>query len=164
MGGLLKSDILFVLQNFISKRSRRNFALSRCANSGAIYMSYLGLLCLGLFVGGVIGMGVTEGKVWGSGPGAFATIFGAALGGSLGVFLQFAPDLGDAVFAYPMGLVLGFIWPFVRGSWGIVKEGDEGSFTFALGHVLVLLALSAFVLAMMMFPEMRAWIERPTSG
>ncbi|MEO1640589.1 MAG: hypothetical protein AAFU41_15210 [Pseudomonadota bacterium] len=110
-------------------------------------------------MGGVIGMGVTAGKVWEDGTKAITTIVAAALSGSLGIFLQFVDDLGDAVFAYPMGLVLGFIWPFVRGSWGILKNKEQGNRVYALAHVVTLVVVSLLVFALTMSPYARSLIE-----
>ncbi|MEL6838436.1 MAG: hypothetical protein AAFP85_04045 [Pseudomonadota bacterium] len=125
-------------------------------------MSYLGLLCLGLFVGGVIGLAISDGSMWEKGTGAITAILGAALGGALGVFLQYAPtDLGDAVFAYPIGLVLGVIWPFGRGSWAIIKTGEKGNKIYAGLHILILVIVSGLTFYVVMVPEGRAWLNQP---
>ncbi|MEL6682554.1 MAG: hypothetical protein AAFQ09_07900 [Pseudomonadota bacterium] len=129
-------------------------------------MSYLGLLCLGLFVGGVIGLATSESSMWEKSTGGISAVLGAALGGALGVFLQYIPadqGLGDAVFAYPIGLVLGFIWPFGRGSWGIIKKKEPGNKFLAGLHISALVGVSALTFYLVMVPNGRAWLNQPLS-
>ncbi|MEL7300530.1 MAG: hypothetical protein AAFM92_09130 [Pseudomonadota bacterium] len=146
-------------------------------------MAFFGLLCLGLFVGGIIGMGFVEdsaspvtdadGKIvdpgglrpqgMASSGKAVKSLLGAAIGGGLGAFIQLVEaPIGEAVFAYPVGLLLGFIWPFVKGSWCLVRDagGLKGikDHPVAALHVGSILFVSAATLLLVIVPNVRELI------
>lgn len=124
-------------------------------------MSFVGMLCLGLFVGAVIGLVMVKDSILSATNKTFSAIFGAAIGGGIGAFIQYidAP-LGDAVYAYPMGLVLGFIWPFVKGSWELVREKDGiKNHPIAALHVLAVVLVSVLTFLIVMIPQVRGMLD-----
>mgnify|MGYP001794699759 CR=1 FL=1 len=124
-------------------------------------MSFLGMLCLGLFVGGVIGLIMTQESQLSATSKTFTAIFCAAIGGGIGAFIQYIETpVGDAVYAYPMGLVLGFIWPFVKGSWALVREKDGvKKHPVATLHVVAVFLVSGMTFSVVMFPQFRSVLE-----
>lgn len=81
-------------------------------------LEFLGMLCLGSFVAGVMNYGLSNIKDTDTFSKVSASIFGAAFSGVIFIFLEFLlkPQVnGDApsfksVFMYPVGLVLSLLW------------------------------------------------------
>ena len=71
----------------------------------AVVHAELGILALGLFVGALLALGLSKS---GGTLKAVITAIGAALGGGPILFIQ---GVGDAKWSYPVGLVLGLLWP-----------------------------------------------------
>lgn len=77
-------------------------------------MSYVGMLCFGLFVGSMITLALNMlpsnfGAVWK----AVVAILGAVSSGAVFNFIKFLLDTGapkDSVYAYPIGLFITIIW------------------------------------------------------
>ena len=124
-------------------------------------MSFLGMLSLGLFVGGVIGLVMAADPKPSSTVNSFSAILGAAIGGGLGAFIQFIETpLQDEVYAYPMGLVLGFIWPFVTGSWLLVREeGGPKKHPLAVVHIAAVVLVTVLTFLLIMFPQVRGMLD-----
>lgn len=86
-------------------------------------VDYLGMLCLGAYVGGVINYGLLKIKDSDSYIKVSAAIFGTAFSGGVFIFLKFIfgeENTSKAIYMYPIGLVLSLLWLQV------IKTIEEG--------------------------------------
>lgn len=83
------------------------------------------MLFLGIFVGTIITVGVIKTKDWTKLQGLLVTLLGSALSGSVFGFIDYlgGQRLGDALFNYPVGLVLGMMWAFVAEAAENIRRG-----------------------------------------
>jgi hypothetical protein len=121
-------------------------------------MAYLGMLCLGGFVGGLLVVGLdflTGLENWQK---VVATIIAAAFGGAVFGFIQYLGGTkpGDALFMYPVGLLLALLWYYGRYAITNIQSKNAASMFLGWGHLLVLLALSGLALALVLFPAFRS--------
>ena len=81
----------------------------------------LGVLYLGLFVGVLLGFGLSKS---GQTLKAVLTAIGAALGGGPVLFMK---DIGTEKWIYPLGLVIGLIWPRIITARDQIAEASRRS-------------------------------------
>ena len=81
-------------------------------------LEFLGMLCLGAFVAGIMNYGLSHIKDTDTFTKVSASIFGAAFSGVVFVFIEFLLKQHDdktsvaykSVFMYPVGLILSLLW------------------------------------------------------
>ncbi len=77
-------------------------------------IEFIGMLCMGAFVGGVLNYGLSKIKDDNSFGKIVTTIFGAAFSGVVFVFLEYLVNKEDTsseqIYMYPIGLILALLW------------------------------------------------------
>ncbi|MFP2995115.1 hypothetical protein ABN763_04360 [Spongiivirga sp. MCCC 1A20706] len=77
-------------------------------------IEFVGMLCMGAFVGGVLNYGLSKIKDDNSFSKIVTTIFGAAFSGVVFVFLEKLADNPSVdsrqIYMYPIGLILALLW------------------------------------------------------
>lgn len=77
-------------------------------------IEFIGMLCMGAFVGGVLNYGLSKIKDDNSFSKIVTTIFGAAFSGVVFVFLQKLVNSANTdsrqIYMYPIGLILALLW------------------------------------------------------
>lgn len=113
------------------------------------------MLALGIFVGSIITNGVIKTKDWTKLHGLLLTLLGAALSGTVFGFIDYlgGQRLGEALFNYPIGLVLGMMWVYVYAAAEHIREGYHW-----LGWLHIVGVVIATVLALLILfsPAFRA--------
>ncbi len=121
-------------------------------------MDYLGLFCLGAFVGTIatFGMGkVVSLKDWQT---VLSLTLPAVLSGAAMVFIdrfKYSPAFGS----YPLGLVVALLWAYTQKSIDNLKAGPTSVRILALLHLLVsalVTAAGAFVATVPAYLQLRA--------
>jgi len=129
-------------------------------------MDFLGMLALGLFVGTIISLGIYNTKVdaWQKLGTMLSVTLGAAFGGTVFIFLEAlgGKTLGAARFMYPVGLILGMMWVYIRWAEEQMESGTPLEKKLGLGHLVLVLFITAVVLVivvMAFFPGGRVSLE-----
>ncbi len=130
-------------------------------------MQQIGLLALGCFVGGILILGLpVEGHV---DPKAFqelaAFVLGTALAGPAFVWIgkYGGANLGDALFAYPIGLLLALLWFYVRISLGNLDAAEPILRHLAILHVIaigVVTFVAVIITGRALIAEIYAWLRK----
>jgi hypothetical protein len=118
-------------------------------------MKYLGMLALGIFVGSIITVGVINTKDWTKLQGLLVTLLGSALSGAVFGFIDYlgGPKLGDALFNYPLGLVLGMMWVYVEAAARHIREGYRWLGWLHIAGVVIATVLTLLILFSPAFRE-----------
>jgi hypothetical protein len=79
-------------------------------------MAWLGMFCLGAFIGFVITYGLTKTTNWENPGNVFTSAISAAVAGGIFTFIEFlgGTSLGSALFLYPVGLAYGALCANIR--------------------------------------------------
>jgi hypothetical protein len=118
-------------------------------------MDKLGMLALGAFVGGVLSLGLPLTKTLSVDEFRKVAIFvlGSAFTGPVFVLIGYfgGSKLGEALFAYPIGLGLSLLWFYVRMSLENIRNADRNLKILGWLHVgaitfVTLVAAYIFVL------------------
>src|SRR5262249_40529211 len=138
---------------------------------------YLGMMCLGLFVGGIVTRGLRFMDNEKNFKGGMGEILGAALSGSVFVFIKWVPgshgsDADKSVYAYPVGLVVALLWTYAPAGIKMAltgrREGAGGAvdgLTRALGiaHICALVVISFVAVGITLVPALEdlGWKTKP---
>lgn len=122
-------------------------------------MNYLGMLALGIFVGTIITVGVINTKDWTKIHGLLVTLLGAALSGAVFGFIEYlgGQSLGDALFNYPVGLLLGMMWAYV---WVAARHIREGHRLLGWLHIAGVVIVTLLALLILFSPEFRGLLPK----
>lgn len=116
-------------------------------------LEFLGMLCLGAYVGGILNYGLGQIKNDSTFKEIVTTIFSAAFAGSVFLFLQLLinkekSELNpDTIYVYPVGLILALLWAQVPYS---IKERIKSEHTglriVGWGHLILILSITLYIL------------------
>ena len=107
-------------------------------------MQSLGMLALGTFIGWVVSYGLLQVTNWANPGNVFSAVISAAVAGGVFTFIQFlgGPNLGTALFMYPLGLAYGALCA------ALIWVGQERTLVMIL-HILGFTVASALLLALL---------------
>jgi hypothetical protein len=124
----------------------------------------LGMLALGAFVGGVLSLGLPLTTALATEEFKKIAVFvlGSAFTGPVFTLIGYfgGSQLGDALFAYPIGLCLALLWFYVRMSMENIRSADKTLKWIARLHIaaitiVTLAAIYIFVLPVMLATKLR---------
>ena len=120
-------------------------------------VGYIGMLCLGGFVGGFLVLGLDDSKGMENWQKVVSTSF-AAFSGVLFAFIQMIgrDNIGEALFMYPVGLLLAMLSYYGGDAGKNMASPDPATKLLGWGHMLLLLALSGVAVALSLFPAFRS--------
>jgi hypothetical protein len=120
-------------------------------------MDALGMLALGLFIGSVVTIGIQATRDWSNLAKVLSTIFSAALAGTVFTFIEFlgGSKLGNALFYYPVGLLLGLMWGYARAALANVQAEHGNARTLGWLHLAGLFGCTLVVIALLFSPSLR---------
>ena len=110
-------------------------------------MSYLGLLSLGAFVGGLLITGIDQIRSLPDFRKVVTTILGAACSGGVLVFLE-SKETGEALYMYPVGLLLALLWFYGSIAMANIRAPDAPSKLLGWTHIIALASLNILVLVL----------------
>ena len=118
-------------------------------------MDYLGLTALGIFVGTVVtkGLGYIDGL--GTAAKAATLILGAALSGTVIVFLDRFAKKTPALGAYALGLLLGLMWTMAGVAVENITSGTHDRQLLGWLHLVAAVAASVVVALLVLPPAFR---------
>ena len=117
-------------------------------------MKYFGLLTLGVFIGSIISIAVKKNTNWSNVQSYIWSIIGAACSGAVFTFIQYLGglSLGDAIFMYPIGLLIGLMWILSGNAIENLKSENRSIRLFAILHIVGVLIFSILVLMILFIP------------
>lgn len=115
------------------------------------------MLALGLFVGFIISTGVIKTTDWTKLQGLFVTIIGSALSGGAFAFIEKlgGERLGDALFFYPIGLLLGLMWRYALAAITHIKSPDRPLQVVGWLHIIGMTLVTLFTALLLFTPSLR---------
>jgi O-antigen ligase len=129
-------------------------------------MDYLGLFCLGVFVGTIATLGLRRVETIPDWEKVLAFTLPAVLSGAAMVFLdrfKFSPAFG----CYPLGLVAALVWAYITVALAHVRKADEPSAwrrALSWAHIVlafVITAAAGIGTAIPAYLQIKAEWERP---
>jgi phosphate/sulfate permease len=125
-------------------------------------MSYIGMLALGGFIGYVVTVGIQSVDDWSDLQKILATIISAALTGGVFSFIEFlgGNKLKDALFFYPIGLVLAMLWAYAPSALMQVQSPNNNVQLLAWLRLILAFTASLFVFAILFSPALRAKLPK----
>jgi len=108
-------------------------------------MAYLGMFCLGIFVGAFVNVGLGMTGSLDDLSKVLTTVFGAALGGVVLIFI--GDKVGNAKWAYPIGLAIMIPWFYMRSLIAMAKQ--NGAVDQYLGWAAIIATVGATLLALL---------------
>ena len=125
-------------------------------------MSFIGMLALGIFVGSIISIGVLKTTDWSKLQGLFVTILGSALSGAVFAFINYlgGTKLGDAVFLYPLGLLLALMWAYARAAAQHIQAPDKSLRLLGWLHLVGLLIVTGATTSLLFSPSLRELLPK----
>lgn len=117
-------------------------------------MKYFGLLTLGVFIGSIISIAVNKNTNWSNIHSYIWSIIGSALSGAVFSFIQYLGGLtlGDALFMYPIGLLVGLMWVMNSNAVENLKSGNKLIKVFAVLQIVGVFIFSIIVLMILFLP------------
>lgn len=111
-------------------------------------MSYYGLLALGIFIGAVITISIQKNTNWKNTGSFIMTVIGAISTGGIFTLIEFlgGNELGDALFMYPIGLLLGLMWVFAKSATDNIKSTQKSAWILGVLHLIGIGIISIFVI------------------
>ena len=121
-------------------------------------VGYIGMLCLGGFVGGFLVLGLDDTTGMENWQKVVSTSFAAAFSGVLFAFIQLIgrDKIGEAMFMYPVGPPLAMLWYYGRDAGKNMASPDPATKLLGWGHMALLLGLSGVAVALSLFPTFRS--------
>lgn len=121
-------------------------------------MTYLGMCCLGAFVGGVLALGIDYIKTRTTYLQLSVAIIAAALSGTVVGYFDYLARQGSnqGLFTYPIGLLLALLWYYARFGVGYIIRGNPVQRTLGSLH-LCAIAIATIAALVLVFPV--AYVE-----
>ena len=125
-------------------------------------MAYLGMLSLGAFIGTIITLATLSTTNWSDVGKVLTDLIGAAFTGGVFTFIQFlgGKKIGEGLFLYPVGLVLGMMWVYSKTAMiNITSEKVESQILGWL-HILGLVLMTLAALAILFTSKFRSMLPK----
>lgn len=133
-------------------------------------MEAVGFLALGLFVGSIISISLLNIPSWNDWKGTMITIFGVAFSGTVFTFIEFLhQDEGptEALYFYPVGLVLGLIWIIYSSASANIRNATKvkyGGYIIGGLQIAMIVFLCLFTLAILFSSTARCMLPQTQPG
>jgi len=123
-------------------------------------ISFIGMFCLGAFVAGIMNYGLSKINDSDTFIKVCGSIVGAVFGGVIFIFIQYIDHqpgnktgkaLGDAIYMYPVGLLMSLLWLQVLNSIRNWIPAQKGQTLIAWMHFIFVAALTIGIVVVLLF-------------
>lgn len=128
-------------------------------------MSYLGLLCLGVFVGTLLCIAVRKTTDWSDAVKVVVAMLGAALSGTVLIAIKgwIGVSAGDEIFMYPVGLAWSLLWLYTDQAIENVRSPVVNQQIVGWLHVGGMILGTVLVLLLLLSNDLRKRLPESTA-
>jgi WD40 repeat protein len=141
--------------NLFLHKNVLNSVLITCINC---FMAHIAMLALGGFIGTIITVALMKTQNWSDSAKVVTALISSALSGVVFTFIEkvLGTSLGEAIFWYPVGLLIGLMCVYMEYAMGNIKSGKPILVTLGVAHIVGVVVIIGFVIALLLSPALRS--------